>query len=97
MPVAISGSFNLCDVRDLADGLIKAADKGRKGECYILGNEAISFKEFAKTIAEESGCKPMRFFLPGWVAYKLAEVLEKNELARFRYKDMYRRFTFDGE
>ncbi len=25
------------------------------------------------------------------------EVLEKNELARFRYKDMYRRFTFDGE
>ena len=26
-----------------------------------------------------------------------AEVLEKNELARFRYKDMYRRFTFDAE
>ena len=27
-----------------------------------------------------------------------AEVLEKNELARFRYKDMYRRFDFsDGE
>lgn len=26
-----------------------------------------------------------------------AEVLEKNELARFRYKDMYRRFTFDEE
>ena len=25
------------------------------------------------------------------------EVLEKNELARFRYKDMYRRFTFDAE
>lgn len=25
------------------------------------------------------------------------EVLEKNELARFRYKDMYRRFTFETE
>ena len=25
------------------------------------------------------------------------EVLEKNELARFRYKDMYRRFTFEDE
>lgn len=23
------------------------------------------------------------------------EVLEKNEMARFRYKDMYRRFTFE--
>ena len=26
-----------------------------------------------------------------------AEVLEKNELARFRYKDMYRRFSFEEE
>ena len=26
-----------------------------------------------------------------------AEVLEKNELARFRYKDMYRRFRFEEE
>ena len=25
------------------------------------------------------------------------EVLEKNELARFRYRDMYRRFRFDDE
>ena len=25
------------------------------------------------------------------------EVLEKNELARFRYRDMYRRFTFEDE
>lgn len=25
------------------------------------------------------------------------EVLEKNELARFRYKDMYLRFTFEDE
>ena len=25
------------------------------------------------------------------------EVLEKNELARFRYKDMYRRFRFEEE
>jgi hypothetical protein len=25
------------------------------------------------------------------------EVLEKNELARFRYKDMYRRFSFEDE
>ena len=25
------------------------------------------------------------------------EVLEKNELARFRYKDMYRRFSFEEE
>ena len=48
MPMGISGTFNLCDVRDLAAGMIAAADKGRQGECYILGNEAISFKEFLR-------------------------------------------------
>ena len=35
MPAGINGSFNLCDVRDLAAGTIAAADKGKKGECYI--------------------------------------------------------------
>jgi dihydroflavonol-4-reductase len=26
------------DVRDVADGIIAAVDKGRSGECYILSN-----------------------------------------------------------
>ncbi|MGN0188567.1 MAG: NAD-dependent epimerase/dehydratase family protein, partial [Candidatus Cryptobacteroides sp.] len=30
MGAGISGSFNLCDVRDLADGIIAASEKGRK-------------------------------------------------------------------
>jgi len=77
MSAAIAGSFNLCDVRDLAAGVIGAADRGLNGQCYILGNEAISFKEFAKAISDESGCKPMHFFLPGWMAYKMAQIMEK--------------------
>lgn len=77
MEAAIDGSFNLCDVRDLAGGVIAAADRGKSGECYILGNEAISFKKFAKAISRESGCAPMRFFLPGWMAYSLAFLMEK--------------------
>ena len=39
MPVGINGSFNIVDVRDLAAGCIAAADIGRVGEGYILGNE----------------------------------------------------------
>lgn len=77
MSAAISGSFNLADVRDLAAGTIAAADKGRKGECYILGNESVSFKKFMKIVVKESGCKKIRFFLPGRIAYFLAGKMEK--------------------
>lgn len=77
MPMGMMGSFNLCDVRDLANGCILAADKGRSGECYILGNEEVTLKEFCKMIAEESGCRPVRFFLPLGIADLLAKGLEK--------------------
>lgn len=77
MPAAISGAFNLVDVRDLAAGTIAAADKGRKGECYILGNDVVSFKVFANLVAEESGCAKVRFFLPGKLAFALAKMMER--------------------
>ena len=77
MPAGIDGSFNLCDVRDLADGLIGAADKGKSGECYILGNEPVSFKDFTKLVSEESGCKQIKFFLPISAANFIAKILEK--------------------
>ncbi len=77
MPIGIDGSFNLCDVRDLAAGTIAAADKGRKGECYILANEEVSFRDFAKLLCQESGCKPIKQFLPLGVANFIASILEK--------------------
>ena len=77
MPMGMDGSFNLCDVRDLAAGCIAAADKGRKGECYILANEEVSFRDFTKLVCEESGCKPIKQFLPIKLAYALASMMEK--------------------
>lgn len=77
MPVGIDGSFNLCDVRDLAHGTILAADKGIDGNCYILGNKEVSFKDFTKLLMKESGCKPIKCFLPIKVANFLANMLEK--------------------
>lgn len=77
MPMGIDGSFNLCDVRDLAAGTIAAADRGRKGECYILGNEEVSFKDFARMLVAEAGCKPIKSFLPIGIANFLASILER--------------------
>ncbi len=77
MPAGIDGSFNLADVRDLADGVIRAAEKGRKGECYILGNDDVSFRDFSRILSEQSGCKKMHFFLPIRMAYFLAGIMER--------------------
>ena len=77
MPAGIDGSFNLCDVRDLANGAILAADKGERGECYILGNDEVSFRDFAKLLSEESGCKKMKMFIPANLANFIAKIMEK--------------------
>lgn len=77
MPAGIDGSFNLADVRDLADGLIAASEKGRKGECYILGNEVVTFRDFARVLVNQAKCKKIRFFLPIKLAYFMADILER--------------------
>lgn len=77
MPIGMGGSFNLCDVRDLADGCVSAADKGRCGECYILGNKEVTMKEMCHLLHDASGCKTPYFYVPLGMAYKLAEQMEK--------------------
>lgn len=77
MPIGMGGSFNLCDVRDLAHGCIGAADKGRDGECYILGNKEVTLKEMCRMLHEASGCKTPYFYLPIRLAYILAGYMER--------------------
>lgn len=77
LPIGMGGSFNLCDVRDLAHGCIMAAAKGRTGECYILANEEITFKTFCRTLEKEAGGRGPKFFLPTSIAMVLAARMEK--------------------
>ena len=77
MPMGMQGSFNLCDVRDLAAGTIAAIDKGRVGECYILANEPVTLKEMCEIIQRECTAKKISVYLPLGLADKLAQMLEK--------------------
>ncbi len=77
LPIGMAGSFNLSDVRDLAHGCIMAVEKGRSGECYILGNEEITFKEMCQELEKVTGCKGPRFYVPISISYKLAKIMEK--------------------
>lgn len=77
MPMGMQGSFNLCDVRDLAAGTIAAVDKGRIGECYILANETVTLKEMCDMLNQECSAKKIKFYLPLDLADKIAAGLEK--------------------
>ncbi len=77
MPIGMGGSFNLCDVRDLAHGTVAAADKGRKGECYILGNKEVTLKEVARMLHDACGCRQPLFYVPISMAYRLAEQMKE--------------------
>ena len=72
MPAGISGSFNAVDVRDLADGVIACAEKGRKGEGYIMSNSAVSMSELFCLISENTGAPRVKIILPAFIAKAMA-------------------------
>ena len=104
MPAGIDGSFNLCDVRDLAAGTIAAADRGQKGECYILANEPVSFRDFSRMVSDEAGCKKVGMFLPIWAANMMGGMMEKQAkkkgtkpmMTRFSVYNLARNNKFDS-
>lgn len=71
MPGYIDGGINLVDVEDVARGHILAAQKGRIGERYILGNENLSITDYFQLIGEVSGVEPPKLKIPYPVAIML--------------------------
>jgi len=71
MPVGITGSFNAVDVRDLAEGVIACAHKGRKGEGYILSNCFLSIQDL-ELVSRYTGIPEVKLFLPVWSAKVIA-------------------------
>ena len=55
MPGYIDGLVNVIDVRDVAMGMVRAAERGRVGERYILGNWNASQKELNSLISKVAG------------------------------------------
>jgi len=51
------GGKNFVAVKDVAVGISNAIEKGKKGACYILGNENLNYKEAFKKIADVVGVK----------------------------------------
>jgi dihydroflavonol-4-reductase len=51
----VDAELNLIDVRDVAQGMIRAMERGRCGRRYILGNENLSVREVFRILARLTG------------------------------------------
>lgn len=65
----LNGGYNFVDVRDVADGIVLALEKGKSGECYILANRVVSVRELMKYIEDITHVKAPTFKIARWFAY----------------------------
>jgi dihydroflavonol-4-reductase len=64
----VDGAYDFVDVRDVADGMIRAADKGRSGETYILGGEQLSVRKIIDVLWDLTGRRFARIYIPFSIA-----------------------------
>src|SRR5262249_46002736 len=67
MPAYVETGLNLVDARDVAAGHLLAAERGKIGEKYILGNRNMSLKEILDTLATLTGLPAPKWKVPHWI------------------------------
>jgi len=69
LPAAVNGGYDFVDVRDVAIGIIKAAEKGKTGDRFLLTNKYYSVMEMFAILHEITGGRKINLKLPMWLAY----------------------------
>lgn len=75
LPACVKGGYDFVDVRDVAEGCLLAAEKGRKGECYILSDRYCEIREVLEIAGAVSGKKKLSV-LPLWMAKMAAPFIQ---------------------
>lgn len=74
LPACVNGGYDFVDVRDVADGCLAAATRGKTGECYILSNRHYEVKDVLRMVQAVQGGRKLPV-LPMWVARAAAPVM----------------------
>ena len=64
VPIAVTGGFDMVDVRDVALGMCAAAESGRTGENYLLGGHFTAFVDALRLAAQCNGKRGPRLTTP---------------------------------
>ncbi len=76
LTAGVDGGYDFVDVRDVANGVIAATERGKKGECYILSNRYVAVPELLNTLSRITGGRKIHTFLPIWFAKLTAPLAE---------------------
>lgn len=85
----VDGAYDFVDVRDVAQGLILAGEKGRCGESYILSGERIAVPDIIKIVQEILGTHLLSLKIP----FSLARLTAKFTPIYYRLTHAKPRFT----
>lgn len=104
LPGVPVGGTNVVDVLDVAEGHLRAMERGRTGARYILGSENLTWQQIFATLAEAYGVEPPRRRLPPGLALAagtLAEVFAaltrtRPRLTRERARQAARFYRYDN-
>lgn len=77
-PFFLDCILNLADVREVAAGIVLAADLGEPGARYILGGQNVSLRELLGMIEKEAGRPMPKYSIPPPVALTMATLIEWN-------------------
>ncbi len=74
IPAYMDGGTSMIAVEDVAAGEIAAAEQGRTGERYILGNENLTHLETVRIACQVAGCRVPTIKVPRWLLRKIGRV-----------------------
>lgn len=76
LPGVLPGGFSVVDVRDVAQAMINAVERGKNGERYIINNRYHSMEEIFAMLEKVSGVASPTMRIPGAAALLFAYVGE---------------------
>lgn len=76
LPALLAGGFDFVDARDVAAGMIAAAERGRTNHSYLLTGHYRSIAELAGLAARITGIPRPRVVAPAWLAGLGAPVMD---------------------
>jgi len=85
----VDGAYDFVDVRDVADGLIAAAENGKSGESYILSGQKITVRYLLETVREITG----KHFFQMKIPFDLAKFAAMFTPLYYRFANETPRFT----